>query len=455
MSVEQVRLIGGWLLEAALLAALLTWTARRVGGCRLLRLTLGSFGLRLAVGEGLYLISLLRLPVFPGQQVPGGFWAFATDAIRYDAQARAVAALLTGRPPGVPVTEVLLWPVGVAYAVFGDTLAHGILLNAAVAASCVPLAYLTAAWAGLAPRAALGAAALVGFWPSSLAWSGTLLKDPLRWLAVFLMLAGSAGLLSVRSPPSPGQVLGRGLLVLAGAHLSAMNQFPQAVAVASAVLFASFVWLGRQRGTALRQAVAATAALTLALAAGTSSYLLWRPIRPLWRPIRPAPVRIRIICPPAAPLLRVRESFRQAGGATQVDPDVQFTSCADLIAYVPRAYSLIFVEPLPRWWARGASVGAFRYFSAADAVLLWVLLPGLVRGLAAAWRRRETGGGIVVVAPVLLVGLVLGFVVTNFGTLFRIRLQVLLPAVLLAADGWTALLSGRRPGDAGRPTAVH
>jgi hypothetical protein len=45
--------------------------------------------------------------------------------------------------------------------------------------------------------------------------------------------------------------------------------------------------------------------------------------------------------------------------------------------------------------------------------------------------------------------------VTNFGTLFRIRLQVVLPAALLAVDGWSILLARRRPGDTAGLPAVH
>src|SRR4051794_31373524 len=78
------RTVVGWAVEAALLAALLYVLARRVGFGSTVGVTLGSFALRVLVGEGLYFISLLHLPFLDQAQSGSGFWNLAPDAESYD-----------------------------------------------------------------------------------------------------------------------------------------------------------------------------------------------------------------------------------------------------------------------------------------------------------------------------------------------------------------------------------
>ncbi len=444
------RLVIGWLVEVGVLTSVLLASLRRVGDRSLLLLTLGSFALRLLMGEGLFMVSALRLPLLADLQIPGGFWKFGPDALGYHREAQTVAAILRGAPAGVGVTELLAWPVGVVYWVFGETLAHALVLNAALGAGCAALVFLTGLWGGLTRRAAIQAAALVAFWPSSFAWSGQLLKEPLEWFGILAVFAGCAGLLRTRPSAAPPFFLGMVVLIAGGTHLVGAIQFFQAATLTAAIGAGLLFWTASRPRHCVMQTAASAAVVLLAMAAGGFSVLLWRPFPP------PRPLVMESACRPATPLLRVREAYRMSGGATQVDPGVILRTCGDLIRYIPRSLSLVFIEPLPHWWGPGASVGSARYLSGLDAVLLWVLLPGSLAGIVRAVRRSD-GGNAIIMFSVLLLGTILGLIVTNFGTLFRLRLQILLPAAVLAADGWDLLRRVRHDsrGDSRPSEEVH
>ncbi|MHB8620075.1 MAG: hypothetical protein ACYDAG_10995 [Chloroflexota bacterium] len=123
-----------------------------------------------------------------------------------------------------------------------------------------------------------------------------------------------------------------------------------------------------------------------------------------------------------------------------MDPGQKFPTCSAVFAYAPRAFALTFLDPTPRqWFQPGGSTGDARYLAAVDAVMLWLVLPGLLVGLLHAIYRPKAVR-VALAVYVVVLGFALGFAVTNFGTLFRLRLEVILPAVILAADGWALLL---------------
>lgn len=137
-----------WLIEVALLVALLIWCVRALRDRTLLLLTLASFGLRLGIGEALYVASVLRLPVLRSLQVPGGFWAFGLDAIGYDAGAKSVMASVThGHVPHAPA-QSFDWIAGAIYTVFGPNPSQVLAFNADCTAAYLPLAYLIARQTG-------------------------------------------------------------------------------------------------------------------------------------------------------------------------------------------------------------------------------------------------------------------------------------------------------------------
>src|SRR5712691_7937532 len=94
MALDAVR----WLLELLLVGGALGLLAASTRSRPVLAITGLSFGLRLLIGQGMFLVSLFGLPIARGLQRPGGFWALAPDAAVFDAESRLASSMLIGHP---------------------------------------------------------------------------------------------------------------------------------------------------------------------------------------------------------------------------------------------------------------------------------------------------------------------------------------------------------------------
>lgn len=470
-------LIAGWFIELAILGGALLAVTRLARDRALLILTALSFLLRLLVGLSIYAISALELPIFPELHHPHrGFWMIAPDADLYDGEARSLAGAWHGRALDRTVNQPFSSVLAGIYAIFGDSPVQGLLFNAFATAACVPLGYWIASLSRMSRRESLIVAGLLALWPSSFAWSGQLLKDPLQWLGFFAMVAGAALLLSSAhqcTRPGLGAVTISVTLVLAGSLVTAWLRGH----VTPAWTLAVMVGLGmlivtnriRRHTWPLLQAGVLMAAVILG---GAPAYTPWlraagmarsaaeESIRgvavfmppapapsapvPSTPPAPSAPVAVLLPtepCPAVTPLLLTRQEFILMGGTSLVDASVRFNTCWDVLAYVPRAASLTFLGSVPGGGFKlGSSLGPARHFYVSDVILLWLLFPGLLVGLAHAFSR-PTGVLTIVATFVLILGVALGLAVANYGALFRLRLEVILPATVLAVDGWTLLLT--------------
>jgi len=595
MDVDSGVLIARCVLQGALLTVALYW-ASGLSKDRLVRLlTMSSFVLRVAIGQALFLISTLHLPIAATQQIGGGFWAFALDAKGYDEEARQVMQFLLRRGSLPNIVHGFAWFPGVVYTVFGATPSSMLLLNAAMSAAVIPLVWSIALHVGKQRSSALLAAAAVGFWPSSFAWSSQLLKDPLQWLCLFIVLASLSVLLSsllgnpvdrqkyrlatfgflagglilaairgdyetpmlalvtiaalaltviqralrggaipfrsvsgvlllmfagavptmvpsVRAklapyfaPPPPKLVVSTeaaatgdsvtvswtgdrnagprdqiGLFPQRGVDSSLISweflscsQVPGYFAESGSCPFTlppdSGVYEFRLRLNSDGDVIAISAPVVVgapakpalpSIAVATPSPLISTVLRAVAesneQPTEPAAVApdasphpagsgvepsgqgVRNAargCPVLGRLVSARAGFVGSGGGSQIDPDLEFRGCTDVLAYMPRAWELTFLAPLPTDWLQpGSTVGSIRFAASIDAVLQWVLLPGLLVG-AALVLKHPSGIGVALLIYVAILSFALGFAVSNFGTLFRLRLQVILPACIVAAHG--------------------
>jgi len=174
----------------ALAAASLWWLADRATSDRRLRwIALGSFGLRVGLGAALFIISEQRWALFRSLQAAPGFWVFGLDSPTYHHYAMLnVDAWRRGLPlpnPGIEFEYFAI--VAAVYRFVGAHPLYPVLLNCWLASATGLLAFLIGRRL-FDHRAALTAAALVSFWPSSLLWSSQLLKDPLTWCLTFTIL---------------------------------------------------------------------------------------------------------------------------------------------------------------------------------------------------------------------------------------------------------------------------
>ncbi|MBI4343004.1 MAG: hypothetical protein HY599_06525 [Candidatus Omnitrophica bacterium] len=136
-----------------------------------------------------------------------------------------------------------------------------------------------------------------------------------------------------------------------------------------------------------------------------------------------------------------RTGFLTSGG-TIVGVHLSLETLHDVFWHLPEIMAIPVFYPFPRDWPAFLHGGANAKWYLLEAMLLCVLSPLCVIGMAwCVWRRRWNG---CFVCGILLMFLLpLGIVVANYGTLFRLRLQCLLPFSILTAVGFGALASVR------------
>lgn len=148
-----------------------------------------------------------------------------------------------------------------------------------------------------------------------------------------------------------------------------------------------------------------------------------------------------------AGLACMREGFRLGypDAGSNIDIDVVFADHADVIAYLPRAAQLALFAPFPAHWSdRAVSPGGavMRLVSAAEMLLFYAALAGVAALLL---RGREAP---VAASAALLftaaMAVIYALVVTNLGTLYRMRFPLLLVGSVVGLASWLVVLRSRR-----------
>jgi hypothetical protein len=139
-----------------------------------------------------------------------------------------------------------------------------------------------------------------------------------------------------------------------------------------------------------------------------------------------------------------RERFiihgRNAGSV--IDERVVFDSSTDIARYVPRALEVGYFAPFPSlWFTAGGKVGIIgRILSGAEMMLTY-----LFEGIACIFlcqTRRRFSSWLLVLATVIGM-LALGLVVTNVGTLYRMRYPFWILIVIMGSGALINLYAGR------------
>jgi hypothetical protein len=456
----------------------------------------GSYFFRSALATSLYVVSAAHLPVFASLQLGGGFWNLAPDAQTYHAVALALRSegARSGWLPLDSAINLYCGTVAITYNAFVPHPLIPILFGVWAATATTLLAFALVRQVGGSLSRCLTASAAVAFWPSFLVWTSQLLREGLFFMLLFLAYAVMAALLARRRGWA---VTAIGLLALAlTVVLLSMSRFyagwvllasTAAAALLSlatpfahgrrtvtvcAFVVALGVWIGttqplmvplspreivsvlsgpavarlffllaflasalavallaRRRGLAVPKLGSLALVLTVVLALGA---WLGADLSQSGLGLRAAPGMS------ALPSFDKLETFRQelaVRGGTMTD--MAFTPVSTpyaLVKRLPSAAATALFVPVPwRWMPRG-EIGAFRTLAGAEVVLIAFLLPGIVAGGVRILRRRSIMGYVMVTSAVLSL-ISLGIVVANEGTLFRYRLQGLLPLLVIASAG--------------------
>ena len=128
------------------------------------------------------------------------------------------------------------------------------------------------------------------------------------------------------------------------------------------------------------------------------------------------------------------EGYPQAG--SNIDTAVQFHSAADVVCYIPRALTIALFSPFPDLWGgTGASPGAdhMRLLAGGETALAYLLLPGVLLLFV---NRGPRGAATVLSIQAVFPLIVLALVVSNVGTLYRMRYGYWQILIGLGMIGW-------------------
>lgn len=429
-----------------------------------MRLLCGAAILHLLLSFTIY--GLGRYALLPGTFDGNGVAvAFASDGVRYRADAAALSEALTGG-------EIRYWfgadhpfhvkLYSVCFALFGPLLGYNVVgaqpLNALFYLASLVLVFRLGREV-FNRRAGLLAAGAVALWPSFLLHTTQFLKDPLfvaemlalilivvRWLTRTYSWAGAlktgaaGGLLATAlclTRTDMGEMLVAtvllGALMLVARQLwerrvLATNLVGMALVVAVTLsvpqVMPNALELGRSPSAArmlIRQEAHRAATGEEATRATSEE----APRAHLWSRLATHVGKVR---------RRFIEMYPNSG--SNIDSDVQLNNMADLLRYLPRAAMIGFFAPFPNMWlASGTQVGsAGRLLGGLESLAMYAVealaLLGLWRG-----RRRLSAWFLWSVAAMGMIAL--GLVVINVGTLFRLRYVFLMLLIIPAAEGAT------------------
>ncbi len=451
--------------------------------CHQLWWLLAASVLRFLVGTGAYLLAWRAAPSDPLPLLNS--WLLTTDATQYHVLAQRIADFWAGQSAtlslGLP-DKFLGYPVilGMVYFLLGPHPLWGLLLNSLAFLAMGLLARRLALRLGRPPAAALALALLVALWPVSLSYSSALLKDSLNLLAVFLLLATFADLLTPDGREGNMVASWAGLGLLLGAYGIVVLR-PECAPVVAFVTLSAIAWSALGGLPRWWERTWRPMAAGLLVAAGIFLGINYSPVRllpahPLAAPAPPS----RAAAAPAIQVMRAASlawpsqlTQRVRAGLDDLWHRRWEYATSGGVSLLPEAYLLpdkpkvwatilgaslrnLLLYPLP-WqrWPSGGDRVLISLAITAQSLLWYALLPGLAWGLVEALRSRSTAG-----PPVLLwvavVGPLLALMIVNLGTLYRIRDLALLPSLLLFSSApyrwlWDKLLSSSGP-PRGSPT---
>jgi hypothetical protein len=408
-------------------------------------LVLAGVMLRAIAGLGLYWISLRHLPIMRGLQLGDGFWTLALDGRSYYNSALLAAHHGLATIPPTSPSPVYVELLALALRICGESPLTAVLLN--VVASTAACMICISMWPArvndrvrLARAVAVGALSLL---PSLVLASTQPLKDQVFALFVVAAIACvRTGLtMARRSPPRAvlSSMLTAGAAVAVYAISGIRAYYAAFVSLATGAVLTAMTfllpmrrWTNHLAGTAI-----VTVVLWIAFVAGGGPYA--QPYQDLVFQTLHIPHASAVKVTSGEQLEVAREGFVTTGGATNiVRSRRQSASTIDrlldevwglMVVVVPisimRALSIIGVSG-----GRGLLV-----VTDLDTIFIDVTIALQLWSVFRQWNWREREVPFLAFALSLgtLVLLLMAYVVTNYGTLFRLRPMYALPLWLSGA----------------------
>lgn len=401
-----------------------------------------------------------RLQIMPKQFAVNGIGEFASDSFFYQKETAYLVTLLSKGDIAAWAT----WPTQLhlrLYAIPTAALSRWTNFNVLTIEPLNLLYYLAIVILVFElgkeifdRRTGLLAAIIVAVWPSLLLHTTQLLRDPLIILAVLTLILSVVRGLQREYVWHRGLVLG--LMAAFSLLIIRIVRLPMwGVAFVTVGLFTLFVLVRMIRARRIIIGNLALAAVMI------FAVLILPQFQPLLRNQQDAKA-VRQILPenieklPLAQQIAIRrDAFANVNrelsddglsAGSPVDNDVHLKSALDIIRYLPRAAIVGFFSPFPNLWlSSGAAVGlSGRVLSGIETVFTYGLECLALVGL---WRARKQMAAWLLFVVVWLGVLALGLIVSNVGSLYRLRYSFWIMIVIIGAGGATHFLRHRSRAD--------
>jgi hypothetical protein len=335
---------------------------------------------------------------------------FAPDELQYFYEARIYAEHLAGRLPSLDDEINVVWSTapmriaGYCFYLFGAVNLVPKMLICTFGAWTSVLTALIAE--ELFPGSGRRAGWMTALFPSLVLWTSLVLKDGVALLGVEVFL--TAFILRVgRTRLSAPLVV---LLAVPGLGAIAASRAYEMGFLAAAVVGALLIGRGGRFGRNL----GLYAVVSLALVLFMQRYIQ-------------QPVDFTGDESPLAKLAAIRSGFAEGTGSAIRHDIVDVRSPAGLVAWIPIGLAYFFFAPLP--FTGGSIISA----ATTPEMLVWyAMLPSMWRGLRRASRERSVG---FLVLFLFTMSSAIGWsiLVTNVGTIYRFRAQIMFVLLILAA----------------------
>ena len=344
----------------------------------------------------------------------------------------------------------------ISFVIFGKLLGHNILaaepLNLFYYLTILICVYFLGREVFNA-RTGFIAAAIVALWPSLLFHSTQFIRDPISILCLLGLMLVLVLVLGREFAWSKGIVIGIAGVLLATLFWLARGNMWNLVLVAIAITLVMLVYrIFREKrvmiGNALVMLFVITAALLVpARLESTTLPGVKPPLTSLAIPTASQPaLREGAFTTALREISARRAGFRSyTARASNIDPEVQFSSAGEIVRFIPRALVIGFFAPFPKMWVERGSFGfATRVLSGLETLVMYFLYVAV--GLTV-WRERRNLKMWLLFLVATIGMLALGLVVVNAGALFRLRYAFWILMIVIAADfrGFTERSVSRIP----------
>lgn len=291
-------------------------------------------------------------------------------------------------------------------------------------------------------RAAWLATLIVAVWPSFVMHSTQFLRDPLILIALLTIITLLVLILKENLSWRRAAV---GIVAGAAAIYLAWQTRPEMWMVITAIIFVSALLL-LVKIAVTRKIFAANLlvmACLIALSMGMPRPAVGVVSMPLSRDAVIPGNKISTAQQPSiwGRVAIAREKFIAfgRGAGSVIDETVSFNSAGDIVRYVPRALEIGYFAPFPSlWFASGRKVGIIGRIIGGVEMTLTYLFEALACFFV--WQTRRRFSSWLLVLATAIGMLALGLVVTNVGTLYRMRYPFWILIVIMA----TSVLAAKR-----------